>query len=282
MRSLQWCSNTGCQPELAAELAITWNQYMMRAGQWQAWENCLRDIIMAVGGQISIENAHRLNHCLAAICFRSYQFEESLEILERNEKLALAVGSSELLAHTYIAMAETYLNAVEPEKAEQYARQATHLARGINNRIVEADGLIDTARALVHTEQGMSEAETYLHQALAITQFEQNSVYIAKTLIFIGHIVAQRNAFEEALEHYRAALTLLESCGDKAGKGVVLSNIGKMLMELKAYDEAEKTLLDAIHISLERGNNPVAANARASLLELRKRREQAESEPVLN
>lgn len=275
LRTLHLCTLLRIDPDLTAELALAWDLYMIQAGQWQVWEACLQEVITTTGTQISREKAHALSHRLAVIYFRSHMFAESLALLEQNEKLALAAGSPALLAHTYNAMAETYLNALEPDKAERYARAVTSLAHEIGDRPLEADSLINTARALANREEGRVEAEVYLQQALTIAQAEENEPITAKTLIFIGHLACMKNAFPEALRYYRTALAFVESYGDRAGVGVMFSNIGRVLMELQHYEEAERMLVDSIAISKELGNFPSATRTGEVLAELQRRQARA-------
>ena len=277
LRTLHWCALMGIYPELTAELVIAWDHYMIQVGQWQVWEACLRDVISGVSGRISLERAHALNHRLAVIYFRSHMFAESLDVLKKNERLALAADSPALLAHTYDAMAETYLNALESDKAESYAKAVASLAQEIGDRLLEADSLINTARALADREEGRGEAEVYLQQALEIAQAEGNAPITAEALIFIGHLACMKNAFSEALQYYETALALVESYGDRAGVGVMFGNIGRVLMELQHYEEARRMLVDSVAILKELGNTPSATRTGEVLEELRRRQAQSKS-----
>jgi len=252
-----------------AELALAWHQQMMFAGHWQVWEECLLEVIAALTPQIPIQQVHALNHCLAVIYFRTHRLKDSLALLHINEELAHTAGDQALLTATYTAMSETYLNALSAEEAEYYAREATRLAHDLGDPIMEADGLIDTARALVDAGR-LDAAEACLRQALGITRTENNAKYTAKTLIFLGHVFRSRNALTTALTYYRAALALVESYGDQSGIGVVLSSIGRVLMTMGQYDEAEKALTRSLHLLQERGNGPASQIVREQLVELRR------------
>ena len=64
----------------------------------------------------------------------------------------------------------------------------------------------------------------------------------------------------------------MQSYGDEAGRGVVLGNMGRALLELGRWDEAAEALEEALRIHRFNGNAPAERICQERLAELTARR----------
>lgn len=271
LRALMWCADWGTAPDTAADLAVALHAHMMYAGQWAEWEACLCWVIDRIRPSIGDEQRFELQYCLAELYFRLHRLNEAVALAQDNGRIALAakdIGREERVASL---QAETYLNMAQYETALAHAEHAADLAASLGNAAKEADGQINLARALLGQGR-ISEAEPRLARALALASAANNKMYTAKSYLFLGHAAAARDQWALALKQFRAALHLVEGYGDEVGRGTVLSNIGRALTELGAWDAAQRTLEESQQILRCHGNTPAAEVAQQRLRSLAARR----------
>ena len=134
-----------------------------------------------------------------------------------------------------------------------YAEHATDLAVTLGDAVREADGHINTARALLGLGK-IADAEQHLARAYSLATAAQDSVYRCKAQLFLGHAAAARQEWQRSLDYCSDALTLVQEYGDEAGYGVVLTNMGRALIGLRRWDEAKKVLEQALRIHRFHGN----------------------------
>ncbi|NEQ25661.1 MAG: CHAT domain-containing protein, partial [Microcoleus sp. SIO2G3] len=84
-------------------------------------------------------------------------------------------------------------------------------------------------------------------QSLQIVRELDNRAGTAATLNNIASIYDDQEQFEQAIDTYEQALSLVRS-GDRSGEATTLSNIGASLISLQRYAEDERTLRAAIDL----------------------------------
>jgi tetratricopeptide (TPR) repeat protein len=271
LRCLGWCLEADQCPELAIDLALALHTAMIRIGQWQAWEPCLRQVVATCAPQVNPERRLSAQNSLCAIWFRMGYLDEAIELAEQNRKFAVDTRNVALHYAAASILAEAYLNADSHDLALHYAEETIALAAVTANKALEADGWINAARALLGL-QAFAEADWRLWQAHALALAAGDVVYQAKARLFMGHSTARRGLWQEAVAHFEAARTLVTSYGDEVGRATVQSNLGWVLTELGRWDEAACLLEDAVRILHHHGNAPAERNALRRLSDLENRR----------
>lgn len=267
LRALLWCADWGQDAERAADLVLAMDRHMMWAGQWAEWELCLRRVIAGIGPQVRPERRFELQGCLAAIYFRLHRLDEALALARENERIAVALGDARRQEAAAVLLAETYLNEPRFDLAQAHAERAVELAVSLGDQVLEADALIDLARALLGQDR-IAEAEQHLVRAHDLTTAAEDTVYRCKAQLFRGHAAAARRDWQQSLVFCSEALNLVTSYGDEVGRGVVLTNMGRALLELGRWDEARETLEQALRIHRFHGNIPAEQVCQQRLVDL--------------
>ncbi len=114
-------------------------------------------------------------------------------------------------------------------------------------------GPYGTVSGIYKFQKKLKEALKYAQQAFEIAQKKQELINMAITKNKIGNIYDDMNLPEKALQEYRTGLKLAEESGYQLLQTDLLTNVGRMLTDLKRYDEAEKYLKknEALGESLE-------------------------------
>ncbi len=274
VRALMWCADWGVAPDTASDLAVALHGYMMRENQWSEWEPCLRRVLLQTREHIDNVRRYELQHCLAMIYFRLHRLDDAIALAQDNERIALATADASRQERAVRNLAETYLNVPRYDVALAYARQAADLAVILGDAVREADGHINTARALLGLGK-IADAEQHLARAYDLATAADSAVYRCKAQLFLGHAAAARQEWQRSLDYCSDALTLVQEYGDKAGYGVVLTNMGRALIGLRRWDEAGETLEQALRIHQFHGNVPAERVCQERLAELYVRRNSA-------
>lgn len=274
--TLDRCVEFGRMPELAVDLAAALHTHMTWQGSWHEWEAVLSHMAATTYAALDAQRQWNLNAGLSAFYSRLHRLEESIALAQRNYELAVAWGDLRRQYDAFILQAEAYLNAEAWDQALRCAEDALTLSDAIGGPILQADALIDSARALMHLG-AVAEAEARLERSLTLTKQGGNINYEAKARLFQGHAAGARQDWPRALTYFSEALALVQSCGDEVGRGVVLGNLGRALLELGRWDEASEALEEALRIHRFHGNAPAEMVARARLAELHARRAGATS-----
>lgn len=282
LRSLWWAATTAACLPLAVDLAIALHSDMMYSGQWHEWKACLTRLAAASADRVDAERQFDLWHYLTAACFRLGEMDEALSRGKR--LLALAEASQDRMQQTIAAnlLVEIYLAAEHFAPAQTYAEQAVARAAATGDAQRRADALINRARAHLGaavaaaggqevverqplTAEQTAALEAWLHEALALVQASCDVVFQTKSHLFLHHALAARGEWTQALWRAQTALSLVESYGDDAGRGVVLHAIGRSLAGLGRRAEAIEALQTAISIHERHGNRPAQQNTQRRL-----------------
>ncbi|HSN73787.1 MAG TPA: tetratricopeptide repeat protein [Anaerolineae bacterium] len=275
LAALRWCIASGRALEMAIDLALAMQAYMMYQGQWSEWEALLHRLLEQASSAASQERRFALRHSLGAVYYRQHRLAESLALSQENYRWALAIGDRRLQADAAINLAEAYLNTDAAEQALVHAEEAASLGAALNLPWKEADGLIDAARALL-AQGKLAEAEQRLRRAETLAATTGYPVYQAKAWLFLGQVAARSGCWQEALAHFELALGLVTSYGDEVGRATVQMHIGRTLAELGRLDDASRLLEDAVRIHRRHGNLPAEQIAVQRLQEVMARRSVSE------
>jgi tetratricopeptide (TPR) repeat protein len=271
LHALAVCLQCGQNPDLAIDLALALHSTMMRAGQWRVWERYLRIVVAAGHSHGQLEHWLRVRHHLGTLWFRMGRMDEAILLAYESRELALSSGS---LAMQYAAtsiLAEANLNKRDHPLALRFAEETIALAAAMGNKPLEADGWINTARALLGLDN-YDEAGQRLWHAHALALAAGDTVYQAKARLFLGHSAVHRTHWQEALAHFDAAHALVSSYGDEVGRATVQTHLGSVLTELGQWDTAACWLEDAVRVLRRHGNEPAEHIALRRLSELEARR----------
>jgi tetratricopeptide (TPR) repeat protein len=91
----------------------------------------------------------------------------------------------------------------------------------------------------------------------------------ARALNNMGIVFAALGEYEEALAHYKSALKIDQTLGDRAGVALKLGNIGQCYADLGDVDRAESYLAKALKLAEQTGDLSAAADAAISLGQVR-------------
>lgn len=271
LRALTWCAMADSPSLAAIDLALAVDVHMIRQGQWHDWEPLLRRFVAQAGATGSPERQYALRHSLATICFRLHRLEESIALSQDNHRWATAIGDRRRQAQAAINLAEAYLNAEVFDRALAHAEEAAALGAALHLPWMEADGMIDAARASMGLGE-LAAAEQRLRQADVLASAAGYPVYQAKAQLFLGQVLGRRGCWQEALAHLETARQLVASYGDEVGRATVQIHLGRALAELGRPDEAVQVLEDAVIIQRRHGNWPAERAAVQRLQELRARK----------
>lgn len=266
LRALLWCAESGRNAALTVDLAAALQIPMMRLGRWIEWEAMLGRIDAEVAALLDAEQMWTLNNLRSSVYMRLHRLDEALNLVQHNLQLA-ADHDPRRQCRSLTLEAEIYLNGLAPERALGCAEEALSLAVTLQDPILEADALINSARALMDAG-AVSDAECRLELALTLTMAANDVVYEAKARLFLGHAAGAAGQWSNALARFDQALRLVTSYSDEVGRATVLSNIGRALTELGRWDEACVALEEAIVVLGKHGNAPAEAAARQRLVTL--------------
>lgn len=103
-------------------------------------------------------------------------------------------------------------------------------------------------------EDQLMKAEMYFKKCLTYTAEKQEIKKEITTLIRLGEVYKYQNRHEEALVLFYKAIKLCQ----KEGMAIIIDfayqHLGKCLMEMKCYDEAERSLQVALEIRKRKGD----------------------------
>jgi HTH-type transcriptional regulator, pleiotropic regulator of extracellular virulence genes len=111
----------------------------------------------------------------------------------------------------------------------------------------------------------LKKAQMYFINCLTYAIEKQDRKKEITTLIRLGEVNKYQNQHENALVQFHKAITLCQEKGMNQLLEFAYQHLGKCLMEMKCYDEANKILQLALQIRLEKGNRELINSTRNSL-----------------
>ncbi len=156
--------------------------------------------------------------------YKGKNTDSSIYYAERALDLAKKSGSPRALVRSYLALGSCYLAMDSLERAQTFHLSATeHFGPGADTADLVAAyrglGTISTTRSDYYP------AMTYMLKAVALAERTRDSSALARTYNNMGIIEDKVGLADEALGHYRLALSYLGT-GEEMARGYVLGNIG--------------------------------------------------------
>lgn len=147
-------------------------------------------------------------------------------------------------------------SATSRQKALEKYNEAIHILKSTGDSLAQADALFCIG-SIYESSADKEKALASYQEALALAQAAGDR-FRAATLIFtIGHIYEDNS--DEALDYYKEALALSQSSGNCNVEAYTLNNMGLIYMHTGEYQEAERSLNQAIPAFRCSGASGVAA-----------------------
>lgn len=86
-------------------------------------------------------------------------------------------------------------------------------------------------------------------------------------MIRLGEVYKYQNQHDKALDLFDEAIMICQEEGVNQSLDFAYQHLGKCLMEMKRYDEAERSLQLALQIRMEKGNAELIHSTRIALVE---------------
>ncbi len=239
--------------------------------QWLDFNTSLRYAEEALKAAEPIE----FQQGIATACFRQAHCYWALGDSERAiEKALRAVSIAEkekltnVLAETYRILAISYRDQQELGKAVSYIRQAEALATQQNNwdllaRVYNLAGVIDYTRDLKDS------ALAYYTKALLVTnEHITTKFHLSQVLSNIGEIYLDDDP-DKSLQYFNKALASARETRNKSAEAGIISDIGRVYIKKKKYDEANGYLQESLKLSRKLGLKRVSRHVYYALVDLR-------------
>jgi CHAT domain-containing protein/uncharacterized protein HemY len=147
-----------------------------------------------------------------------------------------------------------------------YLEQALALARRLENRLGEANTLLDLGKACSMANQN-DKAVSYYDQALAMYRELKDRGREGWALFSLGNSWLRLSQFERSISYYEQALAVYRELKDRDGEGPAVQNLGTAYAGLSQYEKAIFYWEQALEISREVNNRigriPLAARNRS-------------------
>ena len=187
-------------------------------------------------------------------------YESALDRLHENGD---AEASRDLIAQTRVNLAMALSRLGKLALAENELRQALRSSPDLSATI-SARALLNLAN--LHADQGdLLLAEIEAEKALALSKSQDLPLPAARALHTLGRVRAQRKQFAAAIEHYRDAGTLYDSCGDRNEAVRVRINVGDCYVAMGKMREGVRLLRTALAEAKSAGHRRLEAQAWSNL-----------------
>jgi signal transduction histidine kinase len=179
-------------------------------------------------------------------------FLEALKIAERT-------GTRHETAKLYSNMAWIYKNQLNFPLAHDYIRRSLD----IRKQIGDAHGISNAYNVLgviYLQEKKYKDATVALEQALEIRKRIGHQEGISASLYNIAIVFEEQKQFQKALAYQTEALKIDETIGNKFSLGISYNGMGNLLIRLRQYPAAARSLKQAEKLALETGSRTLLMN----------------------
>jgi len=181
----------------------------------------------------------------ARLLARANRSGDALKLAERGLAIAASTGNSFHEIRLQLARALAYRNAGDVNRSKVIAEEAVQTAveRGMDG--TAAVGLLDLGNAYLLRDEPEA-AERYFQQGLAAARTGRADFSAARAALSLGSLYVQYDRPVEALAHIERALPFFRGGGHRreAMQGLLLR--GGAQTHLARFEEAERTLKDAV------------------------------------
>ncbi|MBK9247521.1 MAG: tetratricopeptide repeat protein [Ignavibacteria bacterium] len=181
--------------------------------------------------------------------------------------LAEEVNEPAILHKQLNNLGTLYTRINDHEKALDYYSRSLVIRRELNDRLAIASSLGNIGEEYRHLGE-YEKALEYQGQSLEIAQSEGNSSQVALALGNIGVIHESLGNQELSFEFHKKALEVIEPLTDKQNYTLMLTHMGKLFFQLKDYDNALETLVQALVFAEEYGGRDAQADIHKVLSEV--------------
>jgi adenylate cyclase len=218
-------------------------------------------------GDIGAEGKFYSN--LSAIYVRQGNYAKTLENLLLCLRIWGDSADKNILQMVYINLADAYSKLRNYDEALTNALNAINLSVETGNKLMLSQGYITCAQ--IYAAKGLlTEAFDNYTATLAIKLEIGDKDGAAHTYNGMGEVYTQRNDYVMALDHHQKALAIFSEIESKAGIAASLNNIGGAYLNLRHYDEARKSLLHGLELSISLGHKESISFALQGLYKLNK------------
>lgn len=181
--------------------------------------------------------------------------------------LARELGDKRGIAEVLNSLGQIDLDQNVYDRAYRYFEESLALRRILGDRGGVALALGNMGATAVAQEK-YALARTLLEESLAIRRQIEDTSGIAFALANLGDLACSEKNFSAAFPRYQESLELFRSIGMKWAVAYLLANTGSVLLALQDLATAQTYLTDAIRLSQEISNSPIANRALANLARL--------------
>ncbi len=234
-------------PETWQETAVVIYQsfpLIERRAYWREWIPVLNKVIAGCPSNQLILQARFLNQ-LGALHCRTHELEQSIEIHQEAEAIALRCRDERLLAETHARLSETFFRQNDLKQAEWYGQQALTVLSEMGDSEEIIAILMQTLGNVARARHNAPLAESRLLEVANIRRRQGASLQLARVLNDLGmayRLSGQGSAASQALSE---AENLLDSSLYELDKSRNRVNIGCLYYDEGHWSEAERYFREA-------------------------------------
>ncbi|HKW48604.1 MAG TPA: tetratricopeptide repeat protein, partial [Gemmatimonadaceae bacterium] len=198
---------------------------------------------------------------------------ERLGLLERAESCYTLAAQSEdprVRARAFTKLASVYRSRSDWDVALDWARRAQEVARESGERAIESEAKVAEGNVLMC--RGDFPAATSVFESLLATELDSRLRGVV--LQNLGSILAQQGQLGAAERAYGESYGYFRQAGYRRGQAIALNNYGRVALDRRDIELAEKSLEDALALAKEVEDSDLVALTTLNLAEtLTERRE---------
>jgi tetratricopeptide (TPR) repeat protein len=198
---------------------------------------------------------------------------ERLGMLDRAESCYSRAAQSDdpcVQARALTKLAGVYRSRSEWDIALDWARRARDAARAIGERSIECDAIVAEGNVLMC--RGDFAGATSVFESLLATELDSRLRGVV--LQNLGSILAQKGQLGAAERAFAESYGYFRQSGYRRGEAIALNNYGRVALDRRDIELAEKSLEDALALAREVEDSDLIALATLNLAEtLTQRRE---------
>ncbi|WP_276372250.1 ATP-binding protein [Chryseolinea sp. H1M3-3] len=219
--------------------------------------------------QLSFESGiaqayNRQAHCYWALGDSDRAIEKALHAVAVAERS----GLTNVLGEAYRTLAMCYRDQQELAKAVAYIRHAEALATQKKNWDLLAR-VFNLAGVIAHSRAQYDSALIYYNKSLQVTsEHAITTFHVSQALSNMGEVYL-RNDPEKALGYFNRALASAKETQNRSAEAGILADVGRALLRLKKYAEAERYLNQSLVLARTLGLKRVIRHVYLALTDLK-------------
>lgn len=227
--------------------ALGWT--MMHRGHLDSSVAYLRKAWQLFNASQSPDDIVRVSINLAEVYTKQGKLSEAIQYLTRADSICVKTGNLPFHTNVKRQLGIVYRESGDHNKASEYLTEALegfarlgdhfrYVGSGISLSILYRNlKMMDSSLSVLNRCLILAKRETKVPYQVAMVEEHLAETYFAK------------NNFGEALKHYQAAYNIFEEINNKADVAFESFLIGRVLIKMNRFEEAEKYLLESYHIN---------------------------------